>query len=327
VAQARALQAEAASGTQGRTLAAAVRDLQTEWQQQAKAVPLPRGSEAALWQQFRSALDAAFDAHKAALRAHDETRAAAQAERSALIARLEALAGPAPADAATLARTVSEVDAQWQAAAAPPRPVAAALEARYRAARAAAQAQQARGVQDQWQAACAGLQQGLARCARLQARLAAQDAAAGAPAAAPTAADAPADEAPWAPPPHLPAAWAQALGRRLAALEQALAAGSPEAAQRLARTADPEALRATLLALEVALDLASPPEEQGARRALKLGAMKAALEERRAATAGPGVATLMSTALGEIAADAAQGARLQAIVAALATRPPPAGRG
>jgi hypothetical protein len=75
-----------------------------------------------------------------------------------------------------------------------------------------------------------------------------------------------------------------------------------------------------LLQLEAAWGLESPPAFESARRALKLQAMKAALETRRPAAAPATPVQWLTELLRRTALDAVQRERLGAVVAALRRR-------
>lgn len=120
------------------------RALQAQWQTHAKALPLPRREESALWTAFKAATDAVFTARDAARAARDAERAArdaaakrlreiadhaAQARFDALIAAMrlcderEAAGEPSP-----------DLETRWSAIADLPAPWKAAVEARFRGA-------------------------------------------------------------------------------------------------------------------------------------------------------------------------------------------------
>lgn len=331
IASARALVAPGAA--RGRDGVAAAQALQARWKQAAQALPLARTDEAALWADFRAAIDAAFAAWNAQASARDAALEAGAAARGALLERLERATHEAAADAThgalDLERTLAEVDAQWRDAGAAPRAQAALLDARFRTARSAAQARLGDAARRRWQLQCDALAARLAEpgavpdAARTPqggpALPAAQDGVQAAPPLAqgrphatspapqPGAQAAPSSpHAASAPPlPALPERWENALARR--------AAPPPDAAMPNDDL---------LLRLEAAFGLESPPEQRDARRALKLHAMKAALETRN--VAAPATAdTLLVEALARGSLDAAQRDRLRAVVAALRDGPPP----
>ena len=262
-----------------------MRNLQAEWQQQARELPLARGVEAALWGRFRAALDSAFAQRQAVWNARDADAAQRQSEREAWITRLAELpADAAPADARKL---LVEADQAWRQPLDLPRGAAAALDARYRDARSAVQQRLADAQRQQWQAGCDALAAGLAQALQ-------REQAGSEPGAAPAEAD-----------PALPDAWARALAQRGAA---AVAAGP----------LPPAAFDALLLQLEAALEMPASAEQQAARRLLKLQALKQTLEGRP----GPAAVALapadaLVAALRQACLPAAQQQRLQALLAAL----------
>ena len=261
------------------------RALQARWQDAARSLPLARAVENALWTDFKAAIDAIYAARQADLAARDAAFKAGLDERAALIARLEALTLDDPPDA--VRRTLAELDTQWRQAGAAPRAEAAALEARWRRARDVAQALLLDGKQRRWRAQCDAL------VARLAARDGMRDGI------EPSLAD-PAPQA-------LPPRWERALAR-----------------QADAAPADLLAEDDLLLQLEAALGIDSPPAFEAARRALKLQAMKSALEARPASAPVPHTADeLLVAALARDALDAANRERLRAAIVALRDATPP----
>ncbi len=298
IARAGALGAEALAGGQGgRELVDRVRQLQTDWQQQARALPLARGDENALWAEFKTAIDAIFSARDAAFNARDAEFRAHGAERLALIERLEALAADtAPAE---LKRTLAEVDAAWLRAGPAPRSDAAALDARFRRSRDVVVQTLGSSAQRSWHATCDALAAKLVLCESLEP-------------GADQADDRVALAQRWSQLPALPAPWEQALAAR---------AGLPGVAA--AGTQSGLSTDELLLQAEAAWGLQSPAAFDAARRLLKLQAMKAALEGRRAATAAPlSPESLLAVLLGRAGLDALQRQRLGAVVAAVRRRGP-----
>lgn len=315
VARARALADEMAANPQSRDAIPRVRGLQAEWQQHAKSLPLARHAEGQLWADFKAATDAVFEQRDAAIDARGAQFAANLAAREALIVRLKALQPDSPA--AEINRTLADVDAQWRNAGEAPRRDAAAVEARFRAAREAAQHHLANRAQRVWNATCDVLLEKLAVCESLED---AGGAASPAPASSESATiEAHSDggellnagpAARWPAVPPLPAPWEAALARRrdLAASASSEAANAPNGAS----------IDTLLLQLESGLDAPSPPAFQAARRDMKLRALKAALEGRQGASAaGEGVQQWMAALLGHPGMTAEQRERLRHVVAAL----------
>ncbi|QOY93081.1 DUF349 domain-containing protein [Massilia sp. UMI-21] len=115
----------------------ALRGLQARWQEHARALPLERKAEQALWQRFRAACDALFAQRKEHAHAADVERRAHEAAKEAISTRLEAAAPDAtPANAGKLLR---EAAAEWAAIGPVPRAHEARVEKRYHAALAAVQ--------------------------------------------------------------------------------------------------------------------------------------------------------------------------------------------
>jgi hypothetical protein len=298
IARAKALATQAGAGAQGRETTDKVRELQAEWQQHARELPLARAVENALWAEFKGDIDAIFSARDAVFDARDAQFKAQGAERAALIERLAALNADTPP--AELKRTLAEVDAQWQRTGPAPRHDAAALDSSFRQARDAVVQWLAGSARRQWHATCDALVAKLALCEALE-----------------QAAD-PVEEQPalaqrWAAFPVLPAPWEQALAQR-ASLVPAAPAGGP----RVAASTDE-----LLLQLEAAFQLASPPAFEAARRQMKLHAMKAALEGRPSAAAPPiAPDQCLVAALSRTSLDESQRARLLAVITAVRDRGP-----
>ncbi|SFD44299.1 DUF349 domain-containing protein [Massilia yuzhufengensis] len=114
-----------------------LRDLQHRWQEHARALPLERKAEQALWQRFRAACDALFAQRKEHAHAADTERRAHEAAKEALCARLEAAAPDVtPASAGKLLREAAH---EWQSIGPVPRAHEARVDKRYHAAVAAVQ--------------------------------------------------------------------------------------------------------------------------------------------------------------------------------------------
>jgi DNA repair protein SbcC/Rad50 len=273
-----------AATPQARDVVTKVRELQAEWQTQAKALPLSRGAENALWKDFKAASDAIFAARDAAHSARDAEFKSQADAREALIKRLDDLQGDV---AAEYRKTIAEVDAAWRKAGEAPKALAAKLDARFRAARDHAE-KRMRGIANRvWHNTCDGLSAKLALCEEMEGAANKEGA----------------DER-FAALTSLPAKWDAALAARL----KSAIAGSVRH--------DQEAQNAALLQLEIALDIEPPAQFAAARRDFKLRAMKAALEGK-SSSATPEFDQLMADALAHASADAGARDRLRAIVGAL----------
>jgi hypothetical protein len=261
IARARDAAERMAADPQSRDLVAEVRDLQANWQYQARTMRLAAGAENALWKDFKAATDAVFALRDAAIAERGSQWAANAAARVELIVRLEALDGQA--SAALVKQTLADVDAQWRVAGEVARADFAALEARFGRAHEAALLHLADGARRAWLGVCDALSARIALCEEREDVAAAADAAPEAGAAI---------ESRWAAQAALAPRWEQAL------LQRWQAAATPSAAA----SGDAAGLDTILLRLESLLALPSPAPFQEARREMKLHALKASLEQRRA---------------------------------------------
>ena len=117
--------------------------LQERWQEQAKALPLERKAEQALWQRFRAACDAVYTRRKEVAHAAEHERKAHLHAREALCAQLESatFSGDDKAQLAAIAALLRETASAWQHAGVVPRAAEARISQRYQAAQAQVQAQ------------------------------------------------------------------------------------------------------------------------------------------------------------------------------------------
>ena len=232
----------------------ALKALQERWQEHARALPLERKTEQALWQRFRGACDAAFAKRKENAHAADAERRSHQEAKDAISARLEQAS--AAADAASAGKLLRDAAAEWHAIGPVPRASEAKVEKRYHAAVAALQHHVDVARRDAGKAQATALRDKLRLCQELEAALAD-------PAADPGAHD---WAARWAALPALGAEYERALKGRL---DAALAAMG---AQRQAYGAKLEQNRATLLHEVLRLEIAAGIDSgsEFARERLKL---------------------------------------------------------
>ena len=335
--QAQALAEDSRRQPPPRDISPRLRDLQAQWQQQARALPLARPAEVALWDRFKAAGDAVIAQRDAAFSARDAELAAQRSAGEALLQRLAGLAAlldaparpldtpaappaldtpaapPAPDAAAEPAapslaeqrRSLAEIDRAWRQLGDWPRGAAGAIEARYADARSAVLRQLAQRQQQHWSGVVDALTSRLLQCEQRED---------GADPAAPAAST-------WAALPPLPAAWTDALATRCAT------ARPPATTPTDAAPAD-AGFDDLLLRIEAALDLPSAPAWQAARHQLKLLALKSALEARpstgRSTRNTQGPLHDLATALRHSPTSAAQRARLHSLLVALRQAPPAA---
>ncbi|QBE65333.1 DUF349 domain-containing protein [Pseudoduganella lutea] len=113
-----------------------LRGLQEAWQGHAKALPLERRQEQALWQKFRAACDTIFAKRKESAHAADHERKAHLHAREAICAQLESFVpeGDDKARQGAIGKALREAATAWHASGPVPRAAEARIEGRYRAA-------------------------------------------------------------------------------------------------------------------------------------------------------------------------------------------------
>ncbi len=280
-----------------------VKKLQTQWQAVAKAMPLPRRDENALWIAFKSATDAIFAARDTARTAKETEANARQRARLDIIERVSAL--DQASVAADIKRALVDAESAWRAA--PdmrelPKPQSAKLEARYRAAREAASKRIADLALHAEQARYDALLAAMALCEACEA------------AAEPSDSQKTEFQTRWDTIDNLPAAWKAKLDLRFQGKEPA---PMPKSGKN---TGDP--LPETLLNLEVGCGINSPEEFQAARQYLKIRALKEAMEGRKTTVTTPAdIERWMLEAATWRRPDEASRERLAKIIAAVRRRP------
>lgn len=301
----------AAPGAAARDIVNKVRKLQAEWQAVAKAQPLPRRDENALWGAFKTATDSIFKARDAARAATEAQSTAAQQAREEVIAQLTALAGGATA--ADIKRAMAEVDAAWRACAEAPKGLAARLDARYRDARDAVTRRLGELAVVASQARYDALITKMALCDEREKLLDDEDSNGTLPEDAAVSL-----EARWNTVEHFPDTWNSKLDARFAGV-------GPSAAVPAARPGKNtgEGLPDILLKLEVACGLESPTEFHAARQHLKLRALKDAMEGRQnAATTAADIERWLLDAAAYARPDETSRTRLAKIIGAVRVRRP-----
>lgn len=157
-----------------------LRHLQERWQEQAKALPLERKAEQALWQRFRAACDAIFAKRKESAHAADHERKSHLHAREAICKELETatFSGDDKEQQAAIAKVLRDAATAWHAAGAVPRAAEPKINQRYHSAVAAVQAQ-AEAIKRRAGAAQANaLRDKLRLCQGLESLIGAADAAA-----------------------------------------------------------------------------------------------------------------------------------------------------
>ncbi len=240
-----------------------VKAIQARWQEQAKAMPLAQRDERGLWEQFRAACDAVFEARHSKRKEEDVQKHESRRALDDICLSLEQLAQAADKDDAEIKRIFRDLQEQWKKQSGRPGSVPAGLESRFRNAKTAVDTLLSARVRTRESAVWQTLAAKERLCEEIDLIARAGQSAADA------VMEASATER-WAALPALPNAWERKLlGRRDAALA-ALAdpAAARDYAARMERGAAPR--RDSILELEMLLGLDSPPELQAKRLALQV---------------------------------------------------------
>ena len=261
-----------------------VKAVQARWQEHSKANPLAQRDERALWEQFRAACDAVFEARHAKRKEEDGRKSEGRRALDDTCVQLEQLARATDKDEKDVRAALRELQDRWRVAARGTDPALRALEGRFRSAVKAVEASLSARVRSREAAVWKTLAEKDRLCEELEAAV-----LAGAAAASP---EATAER--WNALPELPPAWEKKMAARrdaaLAALAGAAAAG--EDRPRIERGT--EARREALLELEMALGLESPAEFQPQRLALQVKLLKERFGGGAAAGAGAAADRLLA---------------------------------
>ncbi len=305
IADAEALVAKA----QEREAPARARELQARWTEHAKAHPLAGRDERALWERFRAACNAVFEARDAARKEVGERKREHRRGFEEVIEAAEALAQSTEPDEGEIRRNLRELQSRWKDLAAA-NPVPPALDSRLRAARAAVEqllGARSRGKEAAvWQALLARA----ALCDELDAALAVE---------APPQPDGELVRGRWSELPALPADWEKKMTARR---EQALAAFADEDSRydqldRIDGGVAPR--RDALLELELALGISSPADLAKERLAVQVRQLNSRFKTA-ARSAGDLTGILLDWCAAPGVADARDRGRVEKIVESLQRR-------
>ena len=243
--------------------------LQDKWQELAKALPLERRAEQALWQRFRAACDDIFARRKETAHAADHERREHLHAREALCAALETAVVPEGDDKARSAfihHLLRDTRAAWNATGPVPRASEAKIEQRYQAAVAGVQAQ----------ADAIAERAGAAQANALRDKLRLVQALEAALADGGDSADAATWVQRWSALPPLDAQYERSLQQRFAAAQAALGEDSAAYAQQL--QANQERLLAELLRLEIVAGVDSGAEFARDRLKMQVEVLQSSLK-------------------------------------------------
>ncbi len=275
-----------------------LRGLQERWQERAKALPLDRNDEQALWQRFRSACDAVFAKRKESAEAADNERQQNLVLKEAQCAALEAaLDQPETA----IAKLLRETKANWLAIGQIPRAAEAASEQRYHAAVSALQAKLDAHKRAATEAQANALGQKLRLCQTVESNLvenkSTDDDWAGR----------------WQALPALSSEAERAMRQRFDKALAASAAGDASYCSTLEKNRS--ALAQELLRLEIVAGIDSPPEFSRERLKLQVDVLQASLKSGRNALTPQ--AQLLALCCLPVLVDAPTGERLTKLLRGL----------
>ena len=269
---------------------------QERWQAEAKALPLERHDEQALWQRFRAACDAVFAARKQGAAVADGERRAHHKAREDLCAGLEAALGDAePA----IAIALREAQTAWPRLGAVPRALEKTIEARYQAAVAALQARLALARR------AANAAQSDALCDKLRLCQQAEAAVLG------TGMQEADFAALWENLPALPVPFERALAARIAAATAAVAA--TDAGYALLLEQNRAVLATQLLRCEILASIDSPEEFSRSRLQLQVEVLQSSLQAGQKPLTAQ--AQLLALCALPAATDARDAARIERLLA------------
>jgi hypothetical protein len=245
-----------------------VKAIQLRWQEQAKMLSLAQRDERALWEQFRAACDAVFNARQSKRKEEDGKKTEHRHALDDLCAQVEQLAQATDKSDQDLKRSLREAQERWKTLAGGFDPALRDVEARFKKAKAAVDALVSTRVRSREAAVWQTLSAKERLCEELDR-------------ATPTGADASAGQAAmtsvqeqWAKLPEISAPWEKQMAARrdaaMCALSDAGIAGKHVAA--IERNVAPR--REILLELELVLGLDSPVAFQAQRLALQVKQLK-----------------------------------------------------
>ncbi|MGZ8203656.1 MAG: DUF349 domain-containing protein, partial [Burkholderiales bacterium] len=237
-----------------------VKAIQVKWQAQAKEVTLTQRDERALWEQFRAACDAVFEAREAKRKQEDVLKREARGALESICVQLEQLALATDKEEQHLRRELRDLQEQWMHRARTSDSELRGLQSRFTNAKVATEAVLSARARAREAAVWRNLAAKERLCEELDRLVRSGEGSA----------DAAAAHAQWTAITVLPAAWEKAMiGRRDAAL-RALGDEAAAAAHVMRIERGTESRREMLLELELLLGLECPVELQAQRRALQV---------------------------------------------------------
>src|SRR5439155_6816260 len=238
-----------------------VKSIQVRWQAQAKELALAQRDERALWEQFRAACDAVFQARESKRKQEDDRKHEGRRALEEVCIALEQLALATDKEDAELRRSLRELSEQWKQKSRASGPVPRGLESRFTGAKAAVETALSSRVRAREAAVWQTLAAKERLCESLDVHILAESGSA--------------DEATtvseqWAALPALPPAWEKALLARRDAAIRALADKDAAAKYSAAIEESAGAREESVLEREMQLGLEIPQELQAMRLALQV---------------------------------------------------------
>ena len=285
-----------------------VKAVQARWQAQAKELSLVQRDERVLWEQFRAACDAVFQARDVKRKQVGDEKHEGRRALEEVCAAVEHLAHATDKEDSDLRRGLRELSEQWKQKSRASTPVARGLESRFIHAKAAVEASLSARVRAReaavWQTVAAKER----LCEALDSQLSAEE---------PTTDAATTAKDQWAALPALQPAWEKTmLARRDAALRAS--ADQDEAAEYLERMeAATERRREILLELEMQLGIEIPPDQQALRLALQVKKLRDRFQDATKSGANTPAERLLAWCAEPGVADARDRQRIERVMAAM----------
>lgn len=242
-----------------------MRALQERWQERAKALPLDRKDEQALWQRFRSACDAVFVKRKEAAREADADRQLHLRERETLCATLEVLE---PESIDIIAKKMRDAVHAWGRIGPVPRASEQQIEKRYQSALARLQKRMHDAQHSAKEAQLATLRDKLKLCHAMEELIANNR--------MPDSDEFLRVESAWQALPALESPWERALYARFGMAIAALKNADPQHAALLQQNR--AIIEREVLRLEIIMGIESPPELSRERLQLQVEVLQASLK-------------------------------------------------
>ncbi|MBI4292480.1 MAG: DUF349 domain-containing protein [Betaproteobacteria bacterium] len=253
-----------------------IKALQSKWQEQAKSLPLAQRDERVLWERFRAACNAVFDARQDKRKEEDGRRQEYRRGLEELCAQIEQLALASDKDEQDIRRALRDLQEQWKKLVPETDPALRSVEARFAKAKSTVNSMLSARARSREAAVWQTLAAKERLCEQLDGSVIS---------GASTAESAAQLQAQWDALPKLPSAWEQKLIARRDAALGALTDAAAASAYRARIEQGADSRRESLLELELLLGLESPSELQSQRLALQVKQLRARFKS--AATTSP----------------------------------------